>query len=63
MTQEQRKAYRIAFDFHETRKSRDLTRTARDMAKAASEHGNNPFLNDLLTAFYNQLEREQKERR
>lgn len=63
MTQEQRKAYRIAFDFHETHNGHDLTQTAQDMARTASEHGNDPFLNDLLSAVYNQLEREQKERR
>lgn len=58
MTPEQRKAYRIAIDFHASHAGGDILQAAQDMATTASAHGNDPFLNDLLIAVYNQLVRE-----
>ena len=60
--------YRAAFDFH-ARWMRPPTtieeweRCAVDICDVANAHGNNPFLNDLLTAIYSEIERRYNDER
>lgn len=57
--------YRVAHDFHKRHAPPTLEAgywetTADDMTAIANAHDNDPFLIDLLTAIYEELEREYK---
>lgn len=62
---EYRSAYRLAFDFHAKYAPFPPTgdvwqAAAADLGKASAAGGNNPFLNELLIAVYNEMERQWK---
>ncbi|MBQ9257442.1 MAG: hypothetical protein IJ181_10040 [Acidaminococcaceae bacterium] len=61
-----KRIYRAVFDYHERHKPHPTTENewlaaAEDLGKTANELGNNPFANFLLTAVYDELQRQWKQ--